>query len=205
MDVLWLHVDGCLQGAHTDNHTTDCQMLRSGDGRRENSPSSEPGQAQSPRNFQRKAQGTPHLTPLCTTKCGAAALPFASPALLNPLAHGAAHNSQSSKCQCFIFGQAQCRVHPCMHKRINRRLQSPQAQLQFPLQMYFCYKLWHAAVVCKNGVIQRSGFKFKDNVTFIWNISTSNALPDTLSVSLHPYLSCRQGGNIKRESRWDSF
>lgn len=127
-------------------------------GGRKNSPSSEPGQAQSPQNFQRKAQGTPHLTPLCTTKFGATALPFGSPALLNPLAHGAAHNSQSSKCQCFIFGQAQCRVHPCMHKRINRRLQSPQAQLQFPLQMYFCYKLWHAAVVCKKWSYSKKWF-----------------------------------------------
>lgn len=34
----------------------------------------------------------------------------------------------------------------------------------------------------KNVVIQRSGLKFKDNVMFIWNISMSNALPDTLCV-----------------------
>lgn len=158
MDVLWLHVDGCLQGARTDHHSTDCQMLRGGHGRRENTPSSEPGQDQSPQNFQKAAQGTPHLTPLCTTKFGAAAHPFGSPALLNPRTHEAAHNSQSSKCQWFNLGQDHCWVHPRMHKLINRRLQSPQAQLQFPLQMYFCYKLWRAAVACKKWSYSKKWF-----------------------------------------------
>lgn len=122
--------------------------------------------------------------------------PFGSPALLHPLARGAAPNSQSSKWHWFILGQDHCWVHPCMHKLINRQLQSLQAQLRFPLQMYFCLSCGALLWRVKNGVIQRSGFKFKDNVMFIWNISMSNTLPDTLSVSLHPYLSCRQGGNI---------
>lgn len=115
--------------------------------------------AQSPRNFQRKAQGTPHLTP-----------PFAPQSLeLQPFPLEVlpslipSHTElptipRAANASGLFLGQDRCRVHPCRHKLINRRLRSPQAQLQFPLQMDFCYKLCCAAVACKKWSYSKKWF-----------------------------------------------
>lgn len=148
-DVLWLHVDGCLQGAHRSPHHT----VRCSDAQQWARQEGEQAQLRTHTvsiSSELPEEGTGNPSPHT--------LPFGSPALLHPLARGAALSSQSSKWHWFILGQDHCWVHPCMHKLINRLLQSPQARLRFPLQMYFCYKLWCAAVACKKWSYSKKWF-----------------------------------------------
>lgn len=159
MDVLWLHVDGCLQGAHTDHHTTllDAQEWPRQEG--ETVPALNLDRLSHHKTFKGRHREPLTSHPFESQSLELQLFPLEVLPSFNPCARGAAHNSQSSKCQGLILGQDHCWVHPCMHKVINRQLQSPQAQLQSPLQMYFSVISCGALLWCvKNGSYSKKWF-----------------------------------------------
>lgn len=120
-----------------------------------------------------------------------------------PLTHSYPQAPVLQQMPLLYFWKGTCRLRPCTHEGINRRIQPPQANLSSLCSHVFVTSCGTLLCRVKNAVFQRTGFKFKDNVMFIWNISVSEALADTLSVS--PHLSQRQGANTQRKSRWDFF